>query len=435
MPVFSALACSVFISVFLIGISPASAQTTTASQTPAPIPGTVVIATVNIQDAKIVSQEGNTFQLSFSLSNREIRQTGVKYGVQLVSQTKTSSVVVDEKVYPDVLTLEEHSSISKDVTYVAPQNLSGSYMLLIVSKNESGLPYGIAFVSNVTLVATGKGVVIDTGSCFLTVPGEKGSPHYNLTQGVDILANEHLALSCSVTNQTTSAVTLTPSFETRYRSVYGQVVPATGGDTSPVTLAAGEKKTVLVNLPRTTDPQAYDVIMTLASGTLSSNAAVSHYVVRGASATIQNLSLDKDRYRSGDAAQVEFVWAPSADDFAGARYGTTTPATFSARMTLVDGAGAACAAPAQQTLGQDMKVAVPLALTKECTDPKVTLTITDGTGTVLAERTLALISSKPAGIFGPAVFIGAFIVGLLGVAGIGGYLLRKKNSAISPSLS
>ena len=90
----------------------------------------VTIATVNIQNAKIISQEGNTLRIAFDLTNREGIQTGVRYAVQLIASTTKGQFLADEKVYPGTLTLAEHSSAHQDITYTAPPSLSVTSILL-----------------------------------------------------------------------------------------------------------------------------------------------------------------------------------------------------------------------------------------------------------------------------------------------------------------
>src|SRR3989338_7530408 len=87
--------------LLLSGASFASAQS--AQEAPHEGPEPVVVATVNIYDAEIVSQQGNIFSLSFDLSNREGAQPAVRYAVQLIDQKQ---VVADESGDPGVTKLQ-----------------------------------------------------------------------------------------------------------------------------------------------------------------------------------------------------------------------------------------------------------------------------------------------------------------------------------------
>ncbi len=430
---FSKGVLSIFVSTSVLfgGAGQSLAQTT-----PTTVPqSTVVLATVNIRDAKIVSQDGNTIHISFSLSNREGVQMGVRYGVQLVSETKNGLVIVDEVVYPDTLDLEENSNILKEITYTAPPSLSGAYSLFLISKNDSGFPLGIAFTGKITLTATVKGIEINPTSCFLQVAGEKGSPHYDLIQGVDIAQNENLILSCSVTNSGSVRLSSSPVFETRYRTAYGNVAPQTGGDTAPISFAPGEKKTISLTLPKAGEPQAYNISTTLKSGGVSSNTITARYVIRGASATIQNISLNKNFYKKGDTAVLSFIWTPSADAFPNSRIGTSSPSAVFANITMTDGSGNACISPTKEPLPGNMTSSISLPVGLDCSNPRLSLSLTDMEGKVLARKELAMTSPEvpqplPSTSKSIPLILILGVVGVLAVLGGGVYFLMRKKEVI-----
>jgi hypothetical protein len=298
-------------------------------------PKSIVIADVNIYDAKITSQKGNQINLSFELSNGEGVQAGVRYGVSLLKDTPDGQFLADEFIYPEVLSLSANSSLLREISYLAPVSLSGEYSLMIEAKKESGLPLGIAIPGKVNLTATANMVQISPESCYLSVVDEKDSPKYNLTQGVDIEKTENIKLTCTVSNTSDKVMSVSPSYETHIRTVYGQLVTQEGGDIGEISFNAGEKKTISLVLPKATKAQAYDIKIALKSGNIYSNYITAHYVLRGISATIQNFSLDKDSYNKNDVATLSFVWSPSADGFFGSRFGPSTQSvvTLLAKMT------------------------------------------------------------------------------------------------------
>lgn len=71
----------------------------------------VLVADVNVQNVKVIKQENNVFDISFTLTNGEGVQNGVKYSVRLMSlKNDKPAFIVDEKVYDEVLTLNEKST-------------------------------------------------------------------------------------------------------------------------------------------------------------------------------------------------------------------------------------------------------------------------------------------------------------------------------------
>lgn len=429
--VFSRVAAGIAISAaVLLGGSVQSLAQTTATPK-----GGVVLATVNITDAKIVSQKGNAFEISFRIGNRIGIQTGVKYGVELVASTETSQTVVDQKVYPETLTLGENSSIQKTITYTAPDNVSGTYKLFLTSKDESAFPFALAFVGDVKLAASNKSVAIDPASCYLQVAGERDGHRFGLIQGVDITDNEHLVLTCVAINSAPTKVTATPSYETRYRSVYGDIVSQVGGDTTPLSFNPGEKKSFSLTLPKATKPQAYNVSVSLVVNGVASNAVSAHYIMNGSSATVQTLSLNKNSYAKGDTAMVTFVWAPSADAFPNARIEKASPSAVTAHITIADAAGAACATPVDETLPGSARMVIPILITKDCVGSQASLALSDAKGTVLAERKLTMLPSTEYGMPGDATSASpittstAMSIALIVLIIIGGtvYLIRKSS--------
>lgn len=350
----------------------------------------ITLATVNIQQPKIVSESGHSLILSFDISNREGIQTGVKYGVQLLSEIEKRQTITDERIYSEVLTLAEQSNVHKEIVYSAPAGLSGDYKVILISRNNEGLLLAIAFVGMVTLPKE-SGVSIDSLSCYLQVSEENDNPRYALIQGVDIDPNESLLLTCEVSNSTSDAVILTPAFETHYRSMFGEIVSQTEPASQPISLNGGEKKIVTLTLPKATKAQAYDIQITVGSNSLSSNTIIAHYILRGPSATIQNISLDNNYYRKGATATVTVLWSRAADNFNNSRK-FASPSAESIVVMFSDGSGAVCAAELNSKLATEHNIVLPISITRNCVDPHLTVLLKDGQGGTLGERSISLVS-------------------------------------------
>ncbi len=367
-------------------------NTTFAATGTAPETKAVPIATVNIESSKIISQKENVFDISFKLTNGVGQQSGVKYGVKLVSENKSGQTVVDEKIYDESLVLKENSSIQKEITYTAPKDLSGSYSLFLTSNNTSGFPFSIAFVGKVTLTSSIKGFEIVSSSCYLKIEGDTTNTHYGLLQGVDINKDESLRLTCNTINHSSNALSLTPMFETRYRSSYGEIAPQTGGDTAAISFAASKNENFSILLPKGAKPQLYDLKVTLSNDQIKSNTIDLHYFISGTSATIQNLSLDKDYYKMGETAQLSLIWTKFGDVFLRSKSSTVSPAVISLATIITNSSGMSCAKEASQVLTKNpgepvTKISVPV--TSNCYNPHVSLTLTDGSGNVLDQKDFA----------------------------------------------
>ena len=409
-----------------------AAPSAALAQTQAPAQATttakvITVATVNIYNAAIASQDGNKVFLSFDLSNRVNVQPDVRYSVKLISQTGQAQTQVAEKVYDEVVSLGENQTVHKQIEYDAPAYLTGQYQIWLFAKNEAGMTLALSNPGTVTLKGTGQYVAL-TG-CYLRVAGEPASKIYAPAQGVDVKPSETLTGYCTATNHAKTAMALRPSFAVNYRTTFGpQVATSTGRES--VSLKPGEIALESFVIPKPSEPQAYDATLTLvdASGQPQSDQAVFHFVVRGLSATIQNLRLDKDYYQKGDTAQVSFFWSSSADNFPGSRLGATGNGEMLASITITDASGRKCASLDQPLDQKQFIVSYKLPVSTDCRDPHVFVAIHTPDGKQLDSRDYAIKSTNtPKGSPLSATAIILIIVGILALA-IAAYALIRYRS-------
>ena len=386
----------------------------------------VVVATVNIYDAKIASQAGNDIQITFDLSNRTQVQPDVRYSVQLIKQDNGQQIQVDEKIYDENLTLNENQTIKKEITYTAPRYLSGEFQVWLTAKNQNGLTLALANPGEITL--TGNGQYVEVSGCYLKVAGEAGDKKYTLTQGVDIKSSEKLLAYCDVTNHLAGATTLTPHFTTNWRTTFGQAVETNTEKQPVITLAKGEKKQIQLTLPLAQVPQAYDATLVLqnSQNQTISNKTTFHYVLRGLSATIQNLRLDKDYYKKGDTAKASFFWSASADNFPDSRLGKTDNGKMFADITITDSQGKTCATLQKELDQKTSVVEYDLPISIDCVNPKVAVSIKDGAGTALDKKDF-VIESQSAPTNNLIVKIGIVLGAILGLIICVWVMLRYRN--------
>lgn len=411
----------VFLSIFIY--TPVLAVTPKVATAPNQA---IILADVNIKDANIISQEGNTFKISFSISNGKGIQTGVKYGVKLVSNTPNGQKIIDEKIYPESLTLYENKTIQKEITYDAPLLLSGKYTLYLTSRNESGFPFSTAFVKDIELTATKQGLDILPESCSLSVVGEKGSPTYKLNQIVDIAPTETLSLTCSAANNSKVDATATPSFVTTLGTVYGKLATTDTGNIAPLSFKAGEKKSFSVTLPKASTAGIYYLTVGLKQGETLSNTVSLSYIVRGTIATISNLFLDKDYYQKGDTANLSFMWSSiSGKLLRGDTIKNSSPISITA--SIIDIKGKECATPITKPLTQDftkIKTELPISITKDCFNPEVTVSLKDSAGNVLDQKSFKV---ETASVKQPVSYI-LYLIIILIIIIIAIYLYKNRKN-------
>ncbi len=428
---FSFLSLFVFFSLVLS--APAFAVTDTATikvVVPKTTTEAIILAEVNIQDARIISQEGNVFKISFNLTNGKGLQTGVKYGIKLVSITPKSQTIVDEVIYPEALTLYENKTIQKEITYIAPIVLDGVYKLFLTSRNESGFPFSTAFVKEVKLVATVKGLEILPSSCSLSVVGEKGAPTYKLNQVVDIAPTESLSLTCSVINGSNTPIEAVPTFTTTEGTVYGKVAITDTGDINPISFKANESKTFSVLLPKATSAGIYYLTTGLKQADTLSNTISFSYIIRGNIASIKNLFMDKDYYQKGDTANLSFMWNTLGGKLLRGNTTKDSSSSVSVAVTasMVDYRGKECSAPITKALVQDFtkpKTELPISITRDCFNPTVTVTLKDSAGVTLDEKSFNI---ETLSVKKPAPYTLYIIALLIIIIGTSIYMKRKNKT-------
>jgi len=425
-------------------VAPVFAVVTAPATTKAPTQTAVLLATTSLTSTKIVSQNNNVFKISFTLKNGDGVQTGVKYGVRLENTDAFGLSTIDEKIFPESLTLFENSEISRYFTYEAPSTLSGKYNLVLYIKNISDFPLGTAVLGNVELNSTTSGLIILNSSCFLQVVGEKGEPHYLINQQIiDITKNENLRLTCNALNSTNGNISVTPNFETFLGTSYGTVAQQTGGDTNPIAFNAKETKSFSVVLPSVSIPQFYEANIKLFNNNISSNVIKVQYFLQGTLATILNLSLDKDSYKKGDTAILSFFYNLTQNNAKSNRIKNADNNLLSSilKASVVDEKGQECISPISKKVTQDSSksitnISVPIEI--DCINPKISATLSDDKGNILDQKNFLVtpnqIQLPETSSINNNLLLIILIIGILVVVGIAFYLIKlnkNKNEKIN----
>ncbi|KKP67388.1 MAG: hypothetical protein UR66_C0016G0026 [Candidatus Moranbacteria bacterium GW2011_GWE1_35_17] len=161
-----------------------------------------------------------------------------------------------------------------------------------------------------------------------------------------------------------------------------------------------------VVLPKADKPQSYNTKMSLVdeTGKVISNSVSFHYVLRGESSTIQNVSLDKDSYLKGEQAKIMFFWSGSSDDFPGSRAEEKKTAT-NFLLTITNAKGESCINPIKRSLEKDNPfVNLTENIIKDCADPKVFASVENDQGEALDKLEYDLVFEKKNEAIGNKVF-------------------------------
>ena len=317
-----------------------------------PSPHVAVLADVNLSNASIVSNDGKVLVVGVDIENRSSStQPDIRYGIQLVRPAEGKREIADSFIAQETVVLSGNQSVHKEFSYSIPPSLSGDFGVWIIARTTGGLMLGLNDAGKVTFSASGDRVTVVPGSCHLVVSGDEKT--YTLSQGVDVSTDETLSIVCSVKNESGTALSLIPYFDTFRRNIYGDRVDVNYPVPTGTLLAQGETKELSIDIPKASDPQAYDVSVVLKKASDRTSVApgiVVHYVLRGESATIQNVSFDKSSYLKGDLVNATVFVTPSADNFPGSRAGRGTDAVLSVKFSVTDRGGNICVEQQMKTL-------------------------------------------------------------------------------------
>jgi hypothetical protein len=354
--------------------------------------GAQSVADINLFGSKIVSKDEQHIRVAFDIRNNAgFPQSDIRYGVSLMRTKDKEQVVVDSFVTNETLVIGGGELIHREISYPVPTFLDGEYDVMVIAKTTGGLTLGLGSAGKATFSGVNDRIGIVSDSCFLTISGDKNQ--YQLMQGVDVLPEEDLALSCSLENRSGKSLSVSPYFDTFRRSVYGSSVKIDYPDQVATAFAPREKKVVSIIIPKATEPQAYDTTVSFVKDgeTVSVSEKVTiHYVVHGASATIQTVALDREQYVKGEKLVATLYWTPSADGFIGSRIGEGTKSVgYVVVLSVTDSKGRACIEPKNQQLSVDGDQPVIFAdVISVCERPTATVSLRDLSGKILDERTI-----------------------------------------------
>lgn len=383
------------------------------------------IADVSIRDARLVSQTGIEAQISFTITNGEGTQPGVKIAVELREGSETEGKTLDRRVYDEQITLTPGSSLEKTVTYYAPPFLKGDYELWVFLGNEGGIPLGVTRAAG-TMKLFGSGQYITLSACVFSAssPSESVGPKTSASRNVPpptpsggtvASPQDSTTVTCKATNNFTETKTADPSFVTFRGSPYGALVPTVPVENAPVTLKVGQSKPISFVIPKPKDPGTYSATLTLTADNRSlSNLVSFSYAVSGLSANIESLSSDKSAYKQGENAKLTLVWsssktAPVAPD------AQNTTSKFFLDLSLVDGNGRECGKPLSGVALERGISSFELPVTENCVAPMVLARISDANGRLLAQKNAFLSDVKGVPAKGETPARTILVLGIVGL--------------------
>jgi hypothetical protein len=279
-----------------------------------------VTSDLNIYNALIL-QQTDEIVISFTLQNDFSKAQGdVNYDVRLYeldSAGEAQNLFYREE-FDDTLSISAGESLEKQVMFNMPENANGTYELWVFVYTTSGNELSFANLGTVQTNAAMKSISIQRETCGLVIDGieEKFHP----LQGVDIdPKQEKINLECEIKNNKSSAQDISAVFSTKKYSMYGESVDVDGNSFRFV-IEPGTQKKVVVPVPLPKESGAYSAKIVFSNDEqVTLESLYLHYVIQGESASINDISTDRESYDIGEKMTLSVAWSPSADGFAGSR--------------------------------------------------------------------------------------------------------------------
>lgn len=360
-----------------------------------------IVADVNLQDCTYTQSTSadQSITITCNITNKLGNQGDVHYGIRLLKKTTESQEIIDTKVYDQVLSLSQYQTVSQKMVYIPPSYADGKYELVGFLSTSDGLLLSINDLGEITLKSSSPYLEIERNTCRIRVQG--GLIPFDPNKGADIDPGEMLEVECAVKSHIPEDTTVVPSLITYKESVFGEVVSNVQDTKNPIVFKNNEEKIISFVFPEISTPQSYETIVSLRTpdGVEVSNNSAIRYTVRGISVTIQNVLLDKDYYAKGDMAKVSVFWTGSVNSLSGEGQLEINKKVTNLLLSIKDENDNYCAeektftTPSNETERNKLND-YSLLIARPCMNPQSVIKIVDNEGSVLAQKTVALISKE-----------------------------------------
>ena len=352
----------------------------------------VLVADTSLQDCSYKYSD-KIFLIKCIADNGDKPQGSIQFSLTLRNDNNSFTTLLGN---PFSLNSKEKRTLEYKIDL--PDYLNGKYVVSPSLTNQDSLLLSSPNVGEVEITNNNPIASIDLNSCYIQVVGSS-TKYTPLTYGIDVDKDkESLTGSCKITSTYNKSITLTPTWETRLRSPTGPIVENNSKSINnpSITLNANETKEFTLTLPLATYPQAFDSILTLNyEGDKKTNSIPFHYVIRGPSATIQNVLLNKSSYKKGDIANVEIIWSGSADNNPQARGVATDEKASEFIITIKDKDNKNCSDPTSVKADKNKVInTFKIKITRDCIDPKNIIDLKNNNGKTITKREIVLTTQN-----------------------------------------
>ncbi len=304
-------------------------------------------------------------------------EPNVKYGLFLAKPVD-GGVIVYDTLNPTEQISVGVNSIMRELNYTFPKQLSGEYQVWFQATNDKGMILFIDVIYNAKLNRVKEYLGINKLNCGLFIDSSENS--FLLGEGVSVNSDEELSVSCVLKNNYSKEIIVYPKFETFRRTSFGEKISSVIDKNQTKIIQKNSEDTINFIIPKAGVPQAYDLVISLLSDEdIISDKIDIHYVLSGLSATIKKFEIEKYDFFSGENADINIIWTPSADSFFGSRSATE----FNSGKLLIKIFGEILCVEKELQLDDWPLVTTNLSFEKDCNIKNIVLNIVGPQGQLL----------------------------------------------------
>lgn len=350
-------------------------------------------------------REDDTVEIGFDVENRSSAKTDVLYRLEVVAKDPAGRLGATDETEYKTLSVAPQGVTRERFSYTAPMYVGGEFELYLSAMNPTAAPLAGALVGTTSF--TSVPIPVTLGDC-------------RLLEGTAIAPTSKPQLVCKLKNTSDKEQVMILSGDLSH---WGEALVDRPLASTEVTLAPGKDNLVSLDFPPLSESGMY-VGRVYLGNTISHLSPYQKFfvIVSGTSAHISQITLDKDRYTTGESAVVTVTADILYDQPAEEKKLMVT-------AMLQDGTGSSCAAPMTQDFGGG-EGTLTLSVQARCTDPRVELKITDKEGKVFDQGILQLTSAKRSFFTGKA--IAALLVGMIFLAALTVYLVSRQRRTMRP---
>ncbi len=347
----------------------------------------------------MVAQNDNQLAVNFDLVNTNFIQPDVVYALIIGRETDDGFVnVVDWKKESEILTLSPDQILNKTIVYDIPDYLSGEFLIGVEVANSSGHVFSTIYDGE-KIELDNQNFTLKLEDCLLKARKGAGEvKQYSQKQNIVLEKADNLHVECEVLNNTKQTISVFPKVDWYWRQMLGEKIELKDIKFGQYQILPG-KNNIELNLTKPIDwkPQVYNLVIQftdISNKQVTTNKQLLTVNLAGVTTAIDNVRLEKGGYSTGEIADIEVTWWPSYKILDNKEEQIDVSNQYNVVVELWNKEGNKCGEDVTKNF-QDNETnsdIFSIAVSKECRDPQVIVSIRGENGVILDKKNYHVFS-------------------------------------------